>query len=114
VYSPERIGQVRAEQEAEYDTADVAELDPRAASAIEGVAGFVNPNHGVLSLDERERLAGALVALRAARIPVDREALRARLMTAGWNGRLVGRAIELAERVARGETPRHRPITLHE
>jgi hypothetical protein len=112
VYSPSRIGQVRPEQEAEYDTAGVASLDPRAARAIRVAGGFVNENHSVLSKDEREAVAGALVALRAARIPVDTAGLRALLMASGWNGRLVNKAIELADRVERGETPHHRPFSL--
>ncbi len=112
VYDPERIGQVRDEQEAEYDTAHVVELDPRAERAIRSAAGFVNKNHSTLSKDEREMVAGAFVALRAARVPVDREGLRALLMAAGWNGKLVARTIELAERINRGETPHHHPFTL--
>jgi hypothetical protein len=107
VYGPTRIGQVRPEQEAEFDTAMVSELDPQVASVIRSAAAIVNENHSVLSTHEREAMAGALVALRRARIPVDREALRAYLMAAGWQGRLVNQTLELADRVDRGETPRH-------
>lgn len=107
VYEPTRIGQVRSEQEAEFDTAMVSELDPQVADAIRGAAAVVNENHAVLSTHERETMAGALVALRSAGIPVDKEALRAWLMSAGWQGRLVNQALDLADRVERGETPRH-------
>jgi hypothetical protein len=112
VYRPQRIGQVRPGQEAEFDTATVAQLDPRVARAISDAAALVNENHTVLSTSERERLAGALVALRSANILVDKEALRAFLMAAGWNGKLAGRVLELAARVGRGETPRHKRIPL--
>jgi hypothetical protein len=111
-YGPERIGQVRAEQEAEFDTVTVAELDPRAARAVRGAAALVNENHSVLGTHEREVLAGALVSLREANIPLDPEALRAYLMAAGWNGRLVGQVLRIAERVERGDTPRHSAFTL--
>jgi len=107
VYEPTRIGQVRSEQEAEFDTAMVSELDPQVADAIRGAAAVVNENHAVLSTHERETMAGALVALRSTGIPVDKEALRAWLMSAGWQGRLVNQALDLADRVERGETPRH-------
>lgn len=112
VYRPKRIGQVRSGQEAEFDTAAVAELDRRVARAITGAAALANEKHSVLSTSEREVVAGALVALRAADIPVVREALRAFLMGAGWNGALVGRVLQLAARVERGETPRHKPFPL--
>lgn len=52
-------------------------------------------------------MAGALVALRSAGIPVDQEALRAYLMAAGWQGRLVSQVLELVDRIDRGQTPRH-------
>lgn len=112
VYRPERIGQVRAEQEAEFDTATLAELDPMVERAVRGAAAVVNENHTVLTTHEREAMAGALVALRGAGIPVDREALRAHLMAASWNGKLVGQVLQLAGRVERGETPRHTPFRL--
>jgi hypothetical protein len=112
VYAPERIGQVRAEQEAEYNTVTAQPLDPRARQAIDRAGALVNESHSVLATYEREAVAGAFVALRAANVPVDRDAVRAHLMTAGWNGKLIERVITLAERVARGETPRHRPMTL--
>lgn len=108
VYGPTRIGQVRPDQEADYDTATVSELDPQVAKAIRGAAAVVNENHAVLSTHERESMAGALVALRSAGIPVDQEALRAYLMAAGWQGKLVNQTLELSERVDRGETPRIR------
>lgn len=107
VYGPTRVGQVRPEQEAEFDTATVDELDPQVAEAIRGAAAIVNENHAVLSTHEREAMAGALVALRSAEVPVDREALRAYLMSAGWQGRLVTQVLELADRIDRGQTPRH-------
>jgi hypothetical protein len=112
LYGPQRIGQVRADQEAEYDTARLAEPDPRVEQAISGAAVVVNENHAVLSTYEREAMAGALVALRGVDVPVDREALRAYLMAAGWNGKLVGQVLQLAERVERGETPRHVSLQL--
>jgi len=107
VYKPTRIGQVRSEQEAEFDIATVTELDPQAADAIRGAAAIVNENHAVLSTHEREAMAGALVALRGEGVPVNREALRAWLMAAQWQGRLVSQVLELAARVDRGETPKH-------
>jgi folylpolyglutamate synthase/dihydropteroate synthase len=107
VYGPTRVGQVRPEQEAEFDTATVDELDPQVAEAIRGAAAIINENHAVLSTHEREAMAGALVALRSAEVPVDREALRAYLMSAGWQGRLVTQVLELADRIDRGQTPRH-------
>jgi hypothetical protein len=111
VYAPERIGQVRTEQEAEFDTV-IGDLDPRVARAIDSAAAWVNENHSVLSTHEREAMAGMFVALRSARIPVDLDAVRARLMAAGWNGGLIERVLQLGERVERGETPRHRPFRL--
>jgi hypothetical protein len=107
VYGPTRIGQVRPDQEADFDTATVGQLDPQVTEAIRGAAAVVNENHAVLSTHEREAVAGALVALRSAGIPVDREALRAYLMAAGWKGGLVGQVLELAERIDGGETPKH-------
>jgi hypothetical protein len=80
--------------------------------AFDSVAAMVNEHHSVLSIHEREWLAGALVALRNVGVPVDQDALRGHLMSAGWGGRLIDQAISLAERVARGETPRHRPDVL--
>ena len=109
VHGPGRIGQTRADQEAEFDNALVNGLDARAASAIDAVAGWVNEAHGTLDTDEREAVAGALVALRRAGIAVGAGDLRAHLMRKGWNGALIGKTIELAERVANGQTPRHRP-----
>lgn len=107
VYGPERIGQIRADQEAEFGTAGLKELDPRVADALKGPVAFVNENHAVLSTSEREMVAGALVGLRRDGIGVDVEALRAHLMGFGWQGRLISQVIKLAERVDRGETPRH-------
>jgi hypothetical protein len=66
----------------------------------------------VLSTFEREVVVGALVALREANVPSDREALRALLMAARWNGKLVNQVLELAERVADRQTPRHRHFPL--
>lgn len=107
VYRPTRVGQVRPEQEAEFDTVMVDELDPQVAEAIRGAAAIVNENHAVLSTHEREAMAGALVALRSAGIPVDGDALRAYLMSAGWQGGLINQVLELVDRVDRGQTPRH-------
>jgi hypothetical protein len=112
VHHPKRVGQVRADQEAEFDTAIVADLSPQATEVIRSASAIVNENHSVLSTHEREAIAGALVALRSADIPVDSEALRAYLMSAGWNGKLIGQALKLAERVENGETPRHRHFQL--
>jgi hypothetical protein len=105
VYNPPRIGQVRAEQEAKFDTVIVPSLDPRAADVIDSVAVLVNEWHAVLDIDEREDIAGALIALSDANVSV--EGLRAHLMRAGWQGELIENALELARRVARGERPRH-------
>jgi hypothetical protein len=107
VYGPTRIGQVRLEQEAEFDTATVGELDPQVAEIIRSATAIVNENHAVLSTHEREAMAGALIALRNAGIPVDKEALRAYLMAARWQGRLVSQVLELVDRIDRGQTPRH-------
>jgi hypothetical protein len=112
VYAPERIGQVRPDQEAEFDTVTAQPLDPRAQRAIDAAAALVNEHHSVLATYEREGVAGAFVALRAANVPVDRDAVRAYLMAAGWNGKLIEGVVTLAERVARGETPRHRRMAL--
>jgi hypothetical protein len=107
VYGPTRIGQVRLKQEAEFDTATVVELDPKVAEIIRSATAIVNENHAVLSTHEREAMAGALIALRNAGIPVDKEALRAYLMAARWQGRLVSQVLELVDRIDRGQTPRH-------
>jgi hypothetical protein len=107
-----RIGQIRPDQEADYDTATVATLDPVAAKAINSAAAIVNENHSVLSTHEREAMAGALVALRDAGAAVSPEALRTYLKVKGWNGKLIERTVTLAARVAEGQTPRHRPFAL--
>jgi hypothetical protein len=112
LYRPQRVGQVRRDQEAEFDTASDPVLDPRAVDAIRSAAALVNENHSVLSTHEREWVAGALIALRAAKIPVAEDALRAQLMAAGWNGKLIAQVLELADRVERGKTPRHKPFPL--
>lgn len=57
-------------------------------------------------------VAGALIALRHADVPVDVEALRRYLMGHGWSGRLIEQVAQLAERVARGESPRHMSFRL--
>ena len=111
-HNPRRIGQVRADQEAEYDTASVPELHPRAIDALNSAIRPVNPAHAVLSVHEREWIAGALLALRDAGIPVDRDAFQAYLMHAGWGGKLIAGALDLAERVEAGRTPRHRSFPL--
>lgn len=109
LHSPERIGQVRADVEAEYDGAAVV-LDERAVRTLSPALALTNESHSVLSTHERERLAGALIALADAGLAVDPEALRGHLMALGWNGRLIGRAVQLAERVQAGQRPRHRPV----
>jgi hypothetical protein len=111
-HHPERIGQVRAEDEAEFSGGVVAQLDPRAATALDRAAAWVNDAHQTLDGSEREAVAGVLVALREARVPVDDDGLRARLMARGWNGGLINATATLASRVAKGETPRHRPTRL--
>jgi hypothetical protein len=108
VYRPDRIGQVRAEQEADFDTVVAPEIDGRVADALATAISVVNENHAVLSTHEREYVAGALVSLRERNVGVDVEAVRAYLMEAGWSGELINQVLELAERVARGQTPRHR------
>lgn len=108
VHAPGRIGEIRDEQEAEYDTVPVPVLNPRAVDLLRSASAMVNENHSVLSRHEREAMAGAFVALRRERVEVDASALRAHLMAAGWNGALIGRVIGLAEQVERGKTPRHR------
>lgn len=110
-HHPKRIGQVRAEDEAEL-AGGVEQLDPRAATALDKAAGWVNDAHNTLDNSEREVIAGALVALRETRVPVDDAALRTHLMTRGWNGGLINATVTLARRVAKGETPRHRPTRL--
>jgi hypothetical protein len=112
IYAPRRIGQARAEVEAEFDTATVSALHPRAAEAIDSVGDWVNQHRATLSTDEREAVAGALIALRDAGVPVVRDALRGHLMVAGWSGGLIDKTVELAERVASGRTPRHRTFRL--
>ncbi len=106
-----RIGQVRVEDEAEF-AGGVAQLDHRAAAALDKAAAWVNDAHHTLDSGEREAVAGALVALREARVPVDDAALRAHLMARGWNGGLINATATLARRVVKGETPRHRPTRL--
>lgn len=106
-FAPQRIGQVRADQEAQFDTLVVQALDPRAAAELAGPLALVNENHSALSTHERQRLARAFVELRRQRVPVDDEELRTHLMGAGWNGKLIAAAVGLAARVAQGQTPRH-------
>jgi hypothetical protein len=112
LYRPQRVGQARRDQEAEFDTASDPVLDPRAVDAIRSAAALVNENHSVLSTHEREWVAGALVALRAAGIPIAEDALRAQLMAAGWNGKLIAQVLQLAGRIERGQTPRHKNFPL--
>jgi hypothetical protein len=107
IYNPPRIGQVRAEHEARFDTVVVPELDPRAAEVIDAVTVLVNEPYVVLDIDEREDIAGALIALSEANVPVSVEGLRAHLMRAGWQGELIENVLELARRIACGERPRH-------
>jgi hypothetical protein len=103
---------VRADKEAQFDTRSVPDLDPRATAAFNDAAILVNENHAVLDTDERATIAGALIALTEANVPVEREGLRAHLMRAGWSGELIEEALALAERVARGERPRHHHFPL--
>ncbi len=112
VYHPSRIGQVRSDQEAEFDTAVVEEIDSRVADVLRGAAASVNENHAVLSTHERETVAGALIALHTAGIQVDAVAVRGYLMAAGWQGGLVDQVLQLAKRVDRGERPHHRPFQI--
>lgn len=112
IHTPRRIGQIRAEQEAEFDTAVVELLDPIATDAIRSAAALVNENHATLSTTEREWVAGALIALRDAGSVVGPDALRTHLMTMGWNGPLIDRTVDLAARIADGQTPRHRRFSL--
>lgn len=111
-YRPERIGQVRADAEAEYGAPAVVQLDVRAAGALDRAAAWVNEHHAGLHGAEREAVAGAFVALRAAGVPVEADALRAHLLARGWDGGMIADAVKLAERVANGETPHHRPMPL--
>jgi hypothetical protein len=112
VHKPDRIGQVRPDQEAQFDTATITGLDPRAVKAIDSAGAWVNESHAVLDTDERKAVAGALIALRSAGIPVDPAELRAHLMTKHWSGGLIEQTIEVARRVADGRTPQHRPFQL--
>lgn len=112
VHKPDRIGQVRVEQEAQFDTATITGLDPRAIRAINSAGAWVNDSHAALDTDERRALAGALIALRSAGIAVDPDELRAHLMLKQWAGRLIDQTIELARRIADGHTPQHRPFHL--
>jgi hypothetical protein len=115
VYRPERIGQVREEQEAEYAEhagAEVSTLDARATSALNSASAWVNDAHHRLDGEEREALAGALLALHQAGVGVEAVQLRANLMARGWNGDLIEDAVTLAVRVAKGETPHHRHFQL--
>ena len=99
------------EEEAEF-AGGVAQLDPLAVAAFDKVAATVNDAHHTLDSGEREAVAGVLVALREAWVPVDDAALRAHLMGRGWNGGLINATVTLSRRVAKGETPRHRPMRL--
>jgi hypothetical protein len=112
IHHPGRIGQVRAEQEAPHATRSAPTLDARAAEALDSVAPLINEGHAVFDTDERETVAGALIALSTANVPVAAEGLRAHLMRAGWAGELIEQALELAARVARGERPRHHHFPL--
>jgi hypothetical protein len=112
IHKPERIGQIRPAEEAQFDTAAISGLDPQAAKAIDSAGAWVNQFHAVLDTDERAAVAGALIALRSAGVPVDPNELRVHLMTREWGGRLIDQTVELAERIASGQTPRHRPFRL--
>ena len=57
VYAPYRIGQIRPDQEAEYDTAAAPDIDPRVADILSSATAIVNENHAVLSTHERESVA---------------------------------------------------------
>ena len=112
VHNPPRIGEVRPDSDAGSETLVVAELDPRVSKAIDGAAISVNRNHWILATDERELIAGALIALRSARVAVDLGAFRAHLMAAGWSGSLIIDVLRLAKRIEAGATPRHRKFPL--
>jgi hypothetical protein len=45
-------------------------------------------------------------------MPVDPDELRAHLMAKRWGGGLIDQTVELAERIASGHTPHHRPFPL--
>jgi len=112
VYKPERIGQERPQQEANFALPVAPYLDARAANAIEDAALWVNEAHSILDTDERENMVGALIALRNASIPVDREGVRGFLMARGWNGGVISDVLDLAARVSVGWTPHHRTVRL--
>jgi len=86
IHKPQRICQIRPEQEAQYDTATISGLDSQAAKAIASAGAWVNQSHAVLDADERAAVAGALIALRSAGVPVDPNELRVHLMTSQWGG----------------------------
>lgn len=112
VYNPERIGQKREEAEAEYAGAEVSPLDPRAVDALNSASAWVNDAHHRLDTDEREAIAGAMLALHRAGVALETAELRANLMERGWNGDLIDDAVALAARITKGETPHHRPFQL--
>jgi hypothetical protein len=112
-FRPERIGQVRPDAESEFAAPTVVRLDVRAAESLDRAAASVNEHHAGLHGSEREVVAGALVALRDAGVPVDTDALRAHLMQRGWDGGMVADTVKLAERVASGTTPRHKVMRLN-
>ncbi len=112
VHRPDRIGQVRADQEAQFDTATITGLDPQAANAIDSAGAWVNQAHAVRDSDEREAIAGALIALRSVGVRVDPDELRAHLMARQWGGRLIDQTIELSQRIDDGQTPHHRAFRL--
>lgn len=112
LHQPPRIGESRPDQEAEFDAEPSPPLDPRAVELLRSAGALVNTNHAVLSTHERQRVAGALVALRQAEIPVADAALRAHLMSHGWGGPLIDQVAALAGRVRVGQTPRHDPMSV--
>ena len=97
---------------AEHSTLVTAQLDPRVARTIAGASIYVNRSHWVLDTSERELMAGALIALRSARVAVDLDALGAQLTAVGWNGTLIVDVLRLAKRIEAGATPRHRKFPL--
>lgn len=109
VHPAERIGEVRPEQESEFDSAPAEPLDPRAAAALSSSGAMINQNHAAMDTDEREGVAGALLAIRAAGLSLDPAAIRAHLMSEHWSGPIIEQALELASRIESGKRPRHRP-----
>lgn len=107
VYTPERIGQHRPEQEAEFEVPLSQGLDEDQLETL-GPLRAINENHSALATDERYLVARTLLELRRRdRLP-DQEPLEEHLMSLGWNGTLIKRTLKLAEDVRAGKNPRTR------